>query len=98
MVDDGRRRSELRVSGFVAQRSEHVREERTERLTVNPTLTVLQHPYQICAYVRAQARGPAPAAGDEMALLWRHPRQLTTFFIEARERVLSLIWGMAHDA
>jgi hypothetical protein len=65
--------------------------ERVERLTVNPTLTVLQHPYQLCAYVRGKGEAPAPAAGDEMALLWRHPRQLNTWFMAARERTLLVL-------
>lgn len=70
--------------------------ERVERLTVNPTLTVLQHPFQICAYVRAKGAGPAPAAGDEMAFLWRHPHQLKTWFMPATDRAL-LVVKMAVD-
>lgn len=65
--------------------------ERVERLTVNPTLTVLQNPFHLCAYVRAKGKGPAPAAGDEMALLWRHPRQLSTWFMQAHERALLVV-------
>jgi uncharacterized protein len=65
--------------------------ERVERLTVNPTLTVLQHPFQICAHVRNQGQGPAPAAGEEIALLWRHPRQLSTWFRAAQERSLLVL-------
>lgn len=61
--------------------------ERVERLTVNPTLTVLQHPFRLCAYIREKG-ATAPAAGDEMAFLWRHPRELTTWFVSANERVL----------
>lgn len=64
---------------------------RVERLTVNPTLTVLQHPFQLCAYVRAKERGPAPAAGEEMALLWRHPSELSTWFMPAHERALLVV-------
>lgn len=70
--------------------------ERVERLTVNPTLTVLQHPFRLCAYVRAKGEGPAPAAGDEMAFLWRHPQQLKTFFMPATDRAL-LVVKMAVD-
>ncbi len=62
--------------------------QRVERLTVNPTLTVLQHPFRLCAYVRERGTAPAPAAGDEMVLLWRHPRELTTWFMPAHERAL----------
>ncbi|KFE67159.1 DNA-binding domain-containing protein [Hyalangium minutum] len=65
--------------------------ERVERLTVNPTLAVLQHPYRLCAYVRSKAAAPAPAAGDEMALLWRHPRQLNTWFMAAHDRALLVL-------
>ncbi|WP_224246336.1 HvfC/BufC N-terminal domain-containing protein [Hyalangium gracile] len=65
--------------------------ERVERLTVNPTLTVLQHPFQLCAFVRQRGRASAPAAGDEMALLWRHPRELNTWFAAAQERTLLVL-------
>jgi hypothetical protein len=65
--------------------------ERVERLTVNPTLTVLQHPYQLCAYVRGKGAAPAPAPGDELALLWRHPRLLNTWFMAARDRTLLVL-------
>jgi uncharacterized protein len=65
--------------------------ERVERLTVNPTLTVLQHPFKLCAYVRSKGEAPAPAAGDELALLWRHPQQLNTFFMAAHERALLVL-------
>jgi hypothetical protein len=65
--------------------------ERVERLTVNPTLTVLQHPFKLCAYVRAKAGGAPPAAGDEMVFLWRHPHQLNTWFIPATDRVLLVV-------
>lgn len=61
---------------------------RVERLTANPTLQVLQHPYKLCAYVRNKAAAPAPAAGEEIALLWRHPRQLNTWFMGAQDRSL----------
>jgi hypothetical protein len=68
--------------------------ERVERLTVNPTLTVLQHPFQLCAYVRAKEKSSAPAVGDEIALLWRHPQQLNTWFMQAHDRAL-LVMKMA---
>jgi len=70
--------------------------QRVERLTVNPTLTVLQHPFQLCAYVRSKGASPAPAAGDEMAFLWRHPHQLNTWFMPATDRAL-LVVKMAVD-
>jgi hypothetical protein len=65
--------------------------ERVERLTANPTLMVLQHPYKLCAYVRNKAAASAPAAGDEIALLWRHPRQLNTWFMAAHDRALLVL-------
>ncbi|WP_224368300.1 HvfC/BufC N-terminal domain-containing protein [Hyalangium versicolor] len=65
--------------------------EQVEQLTVNPTLTVLQHPFQLCAYVRTQGSAQAPADGEEMALLWRHPRQLNTWFVAAQERTLLVL-------
>ncbi|HEX8433615.1 DNA-binding domain-containing protein [Archangium sp.] len=58
-----------------------------ERLTVNPTLVVLEHPFHLCAYVRAKGRG-TPAPGQEMVLLWRHPEQLVTMYLAANERSL----------
>ena len=76
--------------------SEEQLPERVERLTVNPTLTVLQHPFRLCAYVRERGAAPAPAAGDEVALLWRHPRELTTWFMAASERPL-LVLKMAME-
>jgi hypothetical protein len=65
--------------------------ERVERLTANPTLTVLQHPYKLCAYVRGKGTAPAPAGGEELALLWRHPSQLSTWFMAAHERALLVL-------
>ena len=61
--------------------------ERVERLTVNPTLAVLEHPFQLCAHVRRQGRG-APEPGQEMALLWRHPERLVTMYLAANDRSL----------
>ncbi|HVG64005.1 MAG TPA: DNA-binding domain-containing protein [Hyalangium sp.] len=61
---------------------------RVERLTVNPTLAVLQHPFRLCSYVRSKGKNSAPAAGDEMVFLWRHPHQLNTWFMPATDRVL----------
>ncbi|WNG35782.1 DUF2063 domain-containing protein [Archangium violaceum] len=61
--------------------------ESVERLTVNPTLVVLEHPFQLCAYVRAKGRG-RPEPGQEMALLWRHPERLVTMYLAASHRSL----------
>jgi uncharacterized protein len=69
---------------------------RVERLTVNPTLMVLQHPFRLCAYYRAKGAGPAPAVGDEVAFLWRHPRQLVSWFMSANDRAL-LVLKMATE-
>lgn len=62
--------------------------ERVERLTVNPTLAVLEHPFQLCAYVREQGRGQPPEPGQELALLWRHPERLVTMYLAASDRSL----------
>ncbi|QRK05118.1 putative DNA-binding domain-containing protein [Archangium violaceum] len=61
--------------------------EKVERLTVNPTLVALEHPFQLCAYVRAKGRG-RPEPGQEMALLWRHPERLVTMYLAASDRSL----------
>jgi uncharacterized protein len=61
---------------------------RVERLTVNPTLTVLQHPFRLCAFVREQG---SPEEGSEVALLWRHPQQLSTWFMPADEQTLLVL-------
>jgi hypothetical protein len=61
--------------------------ERVERLTVNPTLAVLEHPFQLCAYVRDRGQGQ-PEPVPELALLWRHPEQLVTMFVAASDRSL----------
>ena len=37
--------------------------ERVERLTANPTLMVLQHPYKLCAYVRGKGGGLGSGGG-----------------------------------
>ncbi len=70
--------------------------ERVARLTVNPTLTVLQHPFRLCSYVRQKAAAAAPAAGEEMVFLWRHPSQMATWFMSSNERVL-LVLKMAME-
>jgi hypothetical protein len=65
--------------------------ERVERLTVNPTLMVLQHPYRLCAYASKPDRPSAPAPGEEMALVWRHPRLLTTWYQAADSQTLLVL-------
>jgi hypothetical protein len=62
-----------------------------ERLTVNPTLTVLQHPFRLVPYIHAKGKGPAPEPGEELVLLWRHPEQLRTWFITGTERPLLVV-------
>lgn len=64
---------------------------RVERLTVNPTLAVLQQPFRLCAYVRGQCEAPAPQPGEELALLWRHPQNLLTWFMPGHERALLVL-------
>ncbi|ADO73483.1 DNA-binding domain-containing protein [Stigmatella aurantiaca] len=71
--------------------SEEVLPATVARLTVNPTLAVLQHPFRLCAWVRGQCEAPAPLEGEEMALLWRHPQQLTTWFMPAHDRALLVV-------
>lgn len=65
--------------------------ERVARLTANPTLAVLEHPYRLCAYVRAQGTLPEPEAGEELALLWRHPEHLVTYYVEATPPALLVL-------
>ncbi|NVJ22920.1 putative DNA-binding domain-containing protein [Myxococcus sp. AM011] len=64
-----------------------------ERLTPNPTLVVLEQPFRICAWVRARGQGAArgPEAGDELALLWRHPERLVTYYQEATPAALLVL-------
>ncbi|MDQ3265744.1 MAG: putative DNA-binding domain-containing protein [Myxococcota bacterium] len=52
---------------------------------VNPTLTVLQHPFRLCAWLAttAEHRPPEPARADELALLWRDANTLRTTFVAA---------------
>ncbi|AFE04683.1 hypothetical protein COCOR_02503 [Corallococcus coralloides DSM 2259] len=62
-----------------------------ERLTPNPTLTVLENPYRLCAFVRARGAESVPAEGEELALLWRHPERLVTFFMAATPPALLVL-------
>ncbi|MCP3143759.1 HvfC/BufC N-terminal domain-containing protein [Pyxidicoccus xibeiensis] len=64
---------------------------RVERLTANPTLVVLEHAFRLCAYVRAGSARTVPEAGEELALLWRHPGQLVTFYMEATPPALLVL-------
>ncbi|MFP2930599.1 DUF2063 domain-containing protein [Pyxidicoccus sp. 3LG] len=65
--------------------------EKAERLTANPTLVVLEHAFRLCAYVRARGAKAEPEAGEELALLWRHPGQLVTFYMEATPPALLVL-------
>lgn len=65
--------------------------ERVERLSANPTLAVLEHPFRLCAFVRAKGAQAEPEAGEELALLWRHPEQLVTFYMEATPQALLVL-------
>lgn len=58
-----------------------------ERLSPNPTLAVLRHPWRLCAFVRGGAHGEPPP-GEEMALLWRHPKELVTLYMAADDTAL----------
>ncbi len=49
-------------------------------LIANPTLTALEHPWQICAHVRSKGASGVPQEGPELALLWRHPERHITMF------------------
>jgi uncharacterized protein len=58
-----------------------------ERLTPNPTLEVSRHDWRLCAFVRGGAGGE-PQPGEELALLWRHPRELVTMYQAADDAAL----------
>jgi hypothetical protein len=75
---------------FLVYASEEEVPARVERLTVNPTLQVVQHPFRVCPCVRAKAVAP-PEPGDEIALLWRHPEQLVTMYMAASDRSLLVL-------
>jgi hypothetical protein len=76
---------------FAVFGSEEVVPAKVERLSANPTLAVLEHPFRLCAYVRARGELAAPEAGDELALLWRHPEQGVTFYMEATPPALLVL-------
>ncbi|TQF14817.1 DUF2063 domain-containing protein [Myxococcus llanfairpwllgwyngyllgogerychwyrndrobwllllantysiliogogogochensis] len=78
-------------SDFAVFSSQAESPERVERLTPNPTLLVLEQPYRICAYVRAKGAVVVPQAGDELALLWRHPAHLVTYYQEATPHALLVL-------
>jgi uncharacterized protein len=58
-----------------------------ERLMANPTLAVLQHAWRLCPFIRGGLRGE-PEPGEELALLWRHPRELVTLYQAADDAAL----------
>jgi len=72
---------------FAVYASEERVPARVERLSPNPTLAVLRHPWRLCAFVRGGAEGQ-PRPGEEMALLWRHPRELVTLYMAADDVAL----------
>ncbi|WNG56319.1 DUF2063 domain-containing protein [Archangium gephyra] len=72
---------------FAVYASEERVPETMERLSPNPTVTLLQHSWRLCAFVRGGARGE-PRPGEEMALLWRHPRTLVTLYMAADDAAL----------
>jgi hypothetical protein len=59
------------------------------RLVANPTLTFLEHPWHLCAYYRS--REGTPAAGDEVALIWRNPTSRLVRYQAANARTLLAI-------
>lgn len=60
-----------------------------ERLTLNPTAEALEHAWRLCAYREAPPpRTAPPAPGDEVALVWRHPRTLRSHYMAANARTL----------
>ena len=76
---------------FAVFASEEVIPEAVERLTPNPTLAVLEQPYRLCAFVRARGAQDVPEEGQELALLWRHPERLVTFYMEATPPALLVL-------
>lgn len=65
--------------------------ERVTSLTPNPTLVVLEHAWRICAYVRARGVGGPPESGEELALVWRHPEGLVSYYLEATPHALLVL-------
>ncbi|MFY2564036.1 DNA-binding domain-containing protein [Corallococcus terminator] len=78
-------------SDFAVFASQAQAPERVEHLTPNPTLVVLEQPFRICAYVRARGAATEPEPGDELALLWRHPGLLVTYYQEATPHALLVL-------
>ncbi|WP_426753503.1 DNA-binding domain-containing protein [Myxococcus sp. Y35] len=76
---------------FAVYAAEDAGPECVARLTANPTLVVLEHGFRLCAYVRARGAPAAPEAGAELALLWRHPEQLKTFYMAATPPALLVL-------
>ncbi|QSQ14425.1 HvfC/BufC N-terminal domain-containing protein [Myxococcus landrumensis] len=65
--------------------------ERVASLTPNPTLVVLEHSFRLCAYVRARGAGAPPESGEELALVWRHPESLASYYLEATPHALLVL-------
>ncbi|AEI68419.1 DUF2063 domain-containing protein [Corallococcus macrosporus] len=76
---------------FAVFASEAPAPSRVARLTANPTLVVLEQDFRLCAYVRARGTPNPPEAGAELALLWRHPEQLRTFYMAATPPALLVL-------
>jgi hypothetical protein len=63
-----------------------------DRLTVNPTLHSLEHPWRLCPfYAQEEGERGEPEAGDEVALLWRNPKTRFTRFQAAGPRSLLVL-------
>ncbi|MFP2960157.1 DUF2063 domain-containing protein [Myxococcus sp. 1LA] len=76
---------------FAVFASEAPAPKRVERLTANPTLVVLEHEFRLCAFVRARGAPNPPEPGAELALLWRHPERLKTFYMAATPPALLVL-------
>lgn len=63
----------------------------TPAVSLNPTLEALEHPWRLVPFRVAAVTPPAPEAGHEVALLWRHPRSLKVNFLAANARALLAI-------
>lgn len=62
---------------------------RVDRLTLNPTVETVEHAWGLCAFADpASPRTTAPAPGDEVAIIWRHPVTRLARFLPANARTL----------
>lgn len=60
-----------------------------DRLTLNPTVETAEHAWGLCAFADpASPRATPPAAGDEVAVVWRHPVTRLARFMPANARTL----------